>query len=165
MYSASSKGCAKPGYQRQAPMYSSYPDSRLFQEGTIISPLVQNVSQWISHLLEVATSPTPGVEGRSKMAAHAQLTFFPPPPQPPASPQPHSTPPTQDQWGSQTVDPSDKGKGRGRQPGGGGRVGQHKSSRRSQSRERSHKQQKGGIPAEPTTLSHIVTDSERSLAE
>ena len=62
------------------------------------------------------------------MAAQAQLIPTPlphPHVQPPSTP-PHS--PTQDQWGTRPVDPSDKAegrreKGRGRQPGEGGRRG------------------------------------------
>ena len=97
------------------------------------------------------------------MAAHAQLIPFPPPPQHPVHPptQPH-LPRTSGAASQLTLLIRER---EGRQPGGGGRGGLLMSSRRSQSRERSHKQQKGGIPAEPTTLSHIVTDSERSLAE
>ena len=60
------------------------------------------------------------------MAAQAQLIPTPLPPPPTYSPPPHS--PTQDQWSSQPVDPSDKAEGRwekgsDRQPGEGGRRG------------------------------------------
>ena len=45
MYSASDKGCNKPGCRLQTLVNSRHPDSRLFQEDAIISRLVQNVYQ------------------------------------------------------------------------------------------------------------------------
>ena len=84
-----------------------------------------------------------------------------PHPSPTSSP-PHPPPPLTYR-SSQPVDPSDKEGGRGEAGDGGG--GQPKSRRRGQSRERPHRQQKGGFLLSQHPLSHKVTDSERSLAE
>ena len=106
------------------------------------------------------------------MAAQAQLISSPLTLPPSALPPPPHHLPTQDQWGSRPVDPSDKEEGgrtrRGRgvtsQEGGGG-GGAAPEQRRRQSRERSHRQQKGTFLLSRHPLSHKVTDSERSLLE
>ena len=131
MYSASAKGCNKLGCRVQTIVNSHYQDFP-FQEDAIISRLVQNVYQWISRHLEVATSPYPR-GSRMKQDGYPRSAHPPHSPTPTYSPPqpPHS--PTQDQWSSQPVDPSDKAEGKGRWPTArrrGEEGGQHQSRRR-----------------------------------
>ena len=125
MYSATAKGCTKPGCRVQTIVHSRYQDFPPVPRRRHVFPPCPECNPWISRHLEVATMPYPRSSRRGQDGCPSSAH-----PTPLSSP-PHS--PTQDQWSSQPVDPSDKAEGKGRWPTArrrGEEGGQHQSRRR-----------------------------------
>ena len=113
MYLASAKGCTKPGCRVQTIVHSRYQDFPPVPRRRHVFPPCPECNPWISRHLEVATMPYPRSSRREQDGCPRSAHPHPsPPPPPPAHHPPHL--PTQDQWSSRPVDPSDEAEGKGR---------------------------------------------------
>ena len=127
MYSASARGCTKPGCRVQTRVHSRDHDFPPVPRRRHVFLPCQNITHGFPAVYKWRQCPTPEVAGGSKMAAHTQLIPTPPPHphlQPPSSPPTH-LPRTSGAASQLTllIRRRGRGEGGGQQPGEGGKRG------------------------------------------